>query len=80
MRQNLPPDPDWVDEVAVERACRGQQVGRPLTRDEQRAVVHHFGSSPDSGAFNRLLQSGLSRTVVCTRMREVREFEREEAA
>lgn len=37
-----PPDPTWTDWVAVERAVRGEPVGRALTRAEKGDVAHHL--------------------------------------
>lgn len=51
----LTPDPDYVDEIAVELACRGERVR--LTHAERRAAAE------------RLATSGYSRTAIGRRLR-----------
>lgn len=71
VEHDLPPEPtrdlDLVDEVAVERACRGERV--PLTKAERTAVVDRLGGhdlTPGQIAY-RLRTSKQGIRIVLTR-------------
>lgn len=56
------PDPDDVDEVAVDRACRGEAVD--LTRAERRAAIDKLNAKGMGSGLIGLLTGCSQRTVV----------------
>lgn len=56
-------NPDWVDDVAVQRAVRGEGVGRPLSSAEKAATARRMRAA---GAGHSLIsiRLGLSFTKV----------------